>query len=80
MVIVDDVLATGKTLCAVWELVGKTSVDAEHITSSSWRRFPITGAGLCYDSMDLGESMFRVSCCLVDFEDHAIRCKCFAKL
>ncbi|KAI1363811.1 hypothetical protein F5Y08DRAFT_354108 [Xylaria arbuscula] len=40
LVIVDDVLATGETLCAVLELLVKSGVDVEHVTVMTIAEFP----------------------------------------
>ncbi|KAI0537190.1 phosphoribosyl transferase domain protein [Xylaria digitata] len=41
VVVVDDVLATGKTLCAVLELLTKAGVDVEDITVMTVLEFPV---------------------------------------
>ncbi len=40
MVVVDDVLATGKTLCAVLRLLGKAGVASERISVTVVAEFP----------------------------------------
>ncbi|KAF2669436.1 hypothetical protein BT63DRAFT_260991 [Microthyrium microscopicum] len=41
VVVVDDVLATGRTLCAVLELLGKVGIDAEKISVMVVAEFPV---------------------------------------
>ncbi|KAI1132343.1 phosphoribosyl transferase domain protein [Nemania abortiva] len=51
VVVIDDVLATGKTLCAVLELLIKTGVDVEHITVMTVAEFPFhRGRKLLHES------------------------------
>lgn len=41
VVVVDDVLATGKTLCAVLELLKEANVGAEHVSVMTVAEFPV---------------------------------------
>ncbi|KAI1157601.1 phosphoribosyl transferase domain protein [Nemania serpens] len=43
VVVVDDVLATGKTLCAVLQLLVKAGIDVEDITVMTLAEFPVHG-------------------------------------
>ncbi|KAK1962826.1 phosphoribosyl transferase domain protein [Colletotrichum sublineola] len=47
VVVVDDVLATGKTLCAVLQLLVEAGIDVEHVSFMAVAEFPIhRGRGL----------------------------------
>ena len=41
MVVVDDVVATGKTLCAVLQLLGEAGIGAEDISVMAVAEFPV---------------------------------------
>lgn len=63
VVLVDDVLATGETLCAVLELLTKAGVKAEDVNVMVVVEFPIhRGRNLIYKR---GFGRVRVQCLLV---------------
>ncbi|ORY65437.1 uncharacterized protein BCR38DRAFT_432793 [Pseudomassariella vexata] len=41
VVVVDDVLATGETFCAVLQLLGEAGINAEHVSAIAVAEFPV---------------------------------------
>lgn len=41
VVVVDDVLATGKTVCAVLRLLAEAGIGAEHVSVMAVAEFPV---------------------------------------
>lgn len=64
IVIVDDTLATGETLCAVLQPLGEAGVAMENVSVSVVAEFQLTVDDNCCVNVDLPVSMFEAFSCL----------------